>query len=149
MKMETTKFVYNAAHEGATLSIDCRCDVDVEYSVFFRDTELKGNGDFFHVSKGCGSVNHNGCEFHGKMPHKGKGVQLAGAGGWFLALVILFFIVIVLAIRCLRRRAAAGCDEPDISAPFLFSNRPAAARFTGRVSFNETKTKSRPSCSVQ
>ena len=140
MKMNSTKFIYNAAHEGATLSIDCRCDVDVEHSAFFRDKELKGNGDFFHVSKGCGSVNHNGCEFHGNMPHNGRDALLAGAGGGFLALIVVLFIVIVLAIRRSRRRAAAGYTETGTSAPLIFSNRPATARSTERDLFNETKT---------
>ena len=129
MKMNSTNFTYNAAHEGATLSIDCRCDVDVKNSAFYRDKNLKGNGDFFHVSKGCGSVNHNGCEFHGNMPHNGINALLAGAGGGFLALVVVFFIVIVLARRRSRRRAQRDV-ETGTSAPLLASNRPAAARST-------------------
>ena len=142
MTIGDTAFRYNAAKEGATLSVDCRCDVDVDNSAFFRDKKLKGNGDFFHVTRGCGSVNHNGCEFHGKMPSNGVNALWAGVGGGFLALVVVFFIVIVLARRRSKRKAAAaaGDVETGTSAPLLAGRRTATAHSTESGSSYETET---------
>ena len=141
MTIGDTAFRYNAAKEGATLSVDCRCDVDVDNSAFFRDKKLKGNGDFFHVTRGCGSVNHNGCEFHGKMPSNGVNALWAEVGGGFLALIVVFVVVIVLARRCSKRRGPpAGVAGTGTSDPLLAGNRRAAAHSSESGSFEETES---------
>lgn len=107
--MEATNFSYNVAGEGATASIECTCNINFETSIFYREKENDDIGDFFHTTKGCGSINSNGCEFIGKMDSTRWSMFYWILIGVVCAALLCFFITIILR----RRRSPKSKAKDD------------------------------------
>lgn len=107
--------------------------------MFYREKQLKGNGDFFHVAKGCGSVNHNGCEFFGQRDRNG----MSTTKKVFIVCVVCVVAAVVIAFFVSRRRskknrsALASQDiESGPSAPLIRPSRKSVRK--EEVSSEET-----------